>query len=157
LEPGVAPFAEAVLRRCLARDPAERFQSADDLAFALAAQISSASIAPPARRSRKQFWIALAAAAAVVGVAFVAWQRVGWRRTSAIVPRFAQLTFRRGYIANARFSPDGRTVIYGASWDGRPFQVFSTQPDSPESRPLDVPSGSILAVSKSGALSLLVG
>jgi hypothetical protein len=158
LDPQVPPFAVAVLRRCLAKNPEDRFQSAGDLAFALAAQN-----APPAARSRmrpRRASVAAAATAlAIVGAAALVLS--GRVRIGAGVaddpPKFTQLTFRRGYIANARFSPDGRNVLYGATWDGRPFQVFSTQADSPESRPLDVPPGSILAISHTGELALLIG
>ena len=35
-------------------------------------------------------------------------------------PVFRRLTFRRGTVQSARFAPDGKTVVYGAAWDGAP-------------------------------------
>src|SRR5262249_19670648 len=32
-------------------------------------------------------------------------------------PALHQITFRRGTVWNARFTPDGNSVIYGAAWD----------------------------------------
>src|SRR4029079_12972028 len=59
-----------------------------------------------------------------------------------------------GIVTAARFAPDGRTVVYSASWDGRPGQLFLSRPDSPESLALDAPSAALLAVSRSGELAI---
>ncbi len=40
-------------------------------------------------------------------------------------PQFRRLTFRRGYLTSARFSPDGQTIIYCAACDGDALQLFS--------------------------------
>ena len=73
--------------------------------------------------------------------------RGSWRPPSAsrvssgeeVRPRraavFRQLTFQRGEIYSARFAPDGQTILYSASWEGRPVEIFVTRLDSPESRP----------------------
>src|SRR5207244_139008 len=46
-------------------------------------------------------------------------------------------------------------ILYGAAWENRPLEVFSTQPGSAESRPLGLPPGSeILAVSSKGELAV---
>ena len=36
-------------------------------------------------------------------------------------PSYRQLTFRRGTIWNARFAPDGHTIVYSATWNGNPI------------------------------------
>jgi Tol biopolymer transport system component len=61
-------------------------------------------------------------------------------------PSYRQLTFRRGPICSARFAPDGRTVVYGAAWDGNPTELFLTRPDSPESQSLGT-RADVLAIS----------
>src|SRR5262249_7603604 len=63
----------------------------------------------------------------------------------------------RGVIHAARFAQDGKTVIYGAAWDGEPTEIFSTSRESPESKSLGLPQGSILAVSKTGELAVSLG
>ena len=37
---------------------------------------------------------------------------------------FRRLTFRRGEVRTARFAPDGDTIVYSASWDGSPSEIF---------------------------------
>jgi Tol biopolymer transport system component len=81
----------------------------------------------------------------------------GWERGRISPPLFRQLTFRRGTIFSARFAPDGHTIVYGAYWDGRPVQLFSMRPESPESSPLPLPGADILSISSAGEMALLLG
>ena len=69
-------------------------------------------------------------------------------------PSFQRLSFQRGTILSARFAPDGRTVIYGASWDGNPTRLFSTRPESPESSALMLPDAEILSISANGMMAI---
>ncbi len=138
LAPRVPPSLVGIVRRCLARESDARFQSASDLAFALSAlsqsQIgttaSSGAMKPGANRRRITGALACAVATAACGAAGC-WA-AGWRTVSA-PPTFRQLTFRRGAVYGARFSPDGNTMIYDANWDGTPMQVFSLRMDTAES------------------------
>ena len=63
---------------------------------------------------------------------------------------FRRLTFRHGNLGNARFAPDGRTIVYGARWSGETTgpepRLYRTQVGSPESEQFDFP-GDILAIS----------
>jgi len=79
------------------------------------------------------------------------------RRTSSVAPlSYHQLTFERGLVYAARFAPDGRSIFYSASWSGQPVQLYSTLPDSPESRPLNLTNSTLFAVSSS-ELAISVG
>lgn len=62
-------------------------------------------------------------------------------------PTFRQLTFGRGTIYGARFGPDAQSVYYSASWRGESTQVYSTNPNGPESRALNLSDATLLAVS----------
>ena len=160
LAPRVPPSLVGIVRRCLARESDGRFQSASDLAFALSAlsqsQIgttaSSGAMKPGANRRRITGALACAVATAACGAA--GYWTAGWRAIGA-PPTFRQLTFRRGAVYGARFSPDGNTMIYDANWDGTPMQVFSLRMDTAESTALPMPEARILAVSKSGELAIL--
>jgi DNA-binding winged helix-turn-helix (wHTH) protein/Tol biopolymer transport system component len=70
-------------------------------------------------------------------------------------PVFQRLTFGRGTILSARFTADGQSVVYGAAWDGKPFQLFWAKTGSSESRSLGV-DADILAISPSGEMAVLV-
>jgi Tol biopolymer transport system component len=152
-----APRAlDRLLRRCLEKDPADRFQSARDVAFALASgsvSESAEAVAPPTP-SRHGWWagVGLLGAAAVAGLAFVA----GRRAADKPPPTFKQLTFRRGWLDEARFAPDGRTIVYGAGWDGKPVELFETRTDSPESRPLGLAHAKVLSISSQGQMAILL-
>ena len=76
------------------------------------------------------------------------------RGAGVALPTFQRLSFRRGTILSARFAPDGRTVIYGAAWEGDPCRLFSARPESPESSPLMLPDAEILSISRTGQIAV---
>lgn len=65
-----------------------------------------------------------------------------------------RLTFQRGTIYSARFSPEAANVLYSAAWNGLPIDLFLTRRDSPESRPFGLRDANLLSVSSSGNLAL---
>ena len=156
-----SPALATVVARCLEKRPDRRFQSAADLAFALQS-ISGATSgtqqalkAIPAGRGLSKWPIAAIAGAIAV---FFTGYLVRDRTIHRDPPRFQQITFRRGLVSNARFTGDGRNVVYAASWDGNPFRVYLASPGNPEARDLDLPNGSMLAaVSSKDDLAILTG
>ncbi len=155
----VPPAIERVIRRCLEKAPEERFQSARDLSFALEAlsaptSTSAREAAIPARENRR--WIpvlAIAAAAMALGAGGFA----GFKLRAPIEPTFRQLIFGRGFIETARFTPDGQNVVYGASWNGKPFEIFTTGLDGLESRSLGLPPANILGIGSNGEMAVSLG
>jgi eukaryotic-like serine/threonine-protein kinase len=173
----VPPALERMVRHCLEKNPAQRFQSAGDLAFNLEAltdssvagksgvqsatsqlgmaepAISDATITPPnkeiAPRSRLGLAAALALGAAMLGV--------GWwfGRASGRTPLvdYQPITFRTGSIGNARFTPDG-SIVYSASWDGGENQLYMGRADDHGARELGVKDAELLSISKSGELAV---
>jgi eukaryotic-like serine/threonine-protein kinase len=156
--PNISPALERVVNHCLEKSPEQRFQSASDLAFNLEAisgisTTSQAQKAIEAAPSRKRWWLAVAALALVASFAAVFF--LGERSAQTSLPTFQRLVFRRGTISTARFTPDGQTIIYGAAYGGSPVQLFSTRPDSPESRPLGLPEkDELYSISSSGELAV---
>jgi len=67
---------------------------------------------------------------------------------------FRQLTFRRGWVHAARFSPDGQTVVYSASWHGARPELFAVRTDGPESRALGFKNAGIFAISRTGEMAM---
>jgi len=156
----VSPALERIIRHCLEKNPEERFQSARDVAFNLEALSSppssiTSSIAPATREKSKRMiyaamGVCLAAALAVGGFVFGS-------RHRPTSPNYHRLTFRQGTIQNARFAPDGQTIVYSASFDGDPPELFTTHSQGPESRVLGLKGDTLLSVSKSGELAVMVG
>ena len=155
------PALETIIRRCLEKRPEQRFQSAADLAFALrsSANLSGSQPSQPGVKiPRRANWlrIALAVAGALILLAGGYFLRDRTAVTSPAV--FERLTFRQGHISSARFSSDGQSVLYAASWDGGPNRIYLVTPGNPESRDLQMPDeGQLLSVSSKGDLALLVG
>jgi len=71
-------------------------------------------------------------------------------------PVYRQLTFRRGSVRSARFAPDGQTILYSASWQGNPVEVFTARPESSESRALGMSHTQLMSVSSSGEMAVLL-
>jgi DNA-binding winged helix-turn-helix (wHTH) protein len=80
---------------------------------------------------------------------------LGRRTTKWQPPDFQRLTVRRGMVYSARFAPEGHSVIYAASWDGEPTEIFSTDPKVPGARSLGLSATQLLAVSPSGEMAVL--
>ena len=146
-----------VVHHCLEKVPAERFQTAADLAFALQAvsghstpRGQPAVAAAKTRRPLALLFGVAAAAAALAAAAFLAVTRSG--RVES--PAFQRLTFRRGIVDAARFSADGHTIVYSAAWNGAPFEVFGTRADSTESRALGYADAGLLSLSPGDAMAL---
>jgi Tol biopolymer transport system component len=155
------PMLERLVRRCLEKNPEERFQSARDIAFNLDAM--SATTGPgtggvttldaPARLTR--VWVAAALALALTVGVLAGWVAAGRARPTPAAPTFQQLTFRRGTIKAARFSPNGETVVYSSGWEGQAQELYSTRVGSVSERPLGI-RGELLAISKSEEIALLL-
>ena len=70
---------------------------------------------------------------------------------------FKRLTFRRGNLSMARFSPDGNTILYSSAWENQPSDIFQVRLDSLESRPLGLPPDTdLLSVSSKGELAIRI-
>jgi eukaryotic-like serine/threonine-protein kinase len=118
----IPPPIERLIRHCLEKNPAERFQSARDLAFALDAlsglpTTKSSPVVPEGSQSRKWPWLLAAAGLALVALGVIGSRLLSLRVGPVALPTFQQLTFKRGILYSARFAPDGKTVIYSARWD----------------------------------------
>jgi hypothetical protein len=127
-----APGIEILLRGCLEKTPDRRFGSAADLATALEALAESARAGAAVDGDRK----GAAVSAAATNVTF------------------KRLTYRRGSITAARFTPDGNGVVYAAKWEGRAFELFWVFSGSAESRSLGLAGCDLLAVSRNSELAI---
>ncbi len=128
-----APTITAIIAHCLEKSLGDRFDSASDLAFALSLILGRTATARPSTKT-----------APATG-------------PSLTIPRdipSKRVTLREGAVHGARFSPDGKAVCYGATWEGQPLELFWNYPGSPESRPFDCPRTDILSIAQTGELAV---
>ena len=150
LQPLTPPLADAIVRKCLAKNAADRWQSAADLASALRWALDGTKASVPAASppvSRRP--AAIGAIAALVLVALAGgWfgSRYAFSDTApAAAVRFevltpAGVTLRPSPVASAAqlaLSPDGRHLAFVAATKGRASQIWL--------RPLDSVNGQVFA------------
>ncbi|HTM00799.1 MAG TPA: protein kinase [Candidatus Omnitrophota bacterium] len=133
-----APGITSIVELCLQKKVEDRLDTARHLAFALGLVETAASAV---RR------------AGSTGVG------AGGRADASLQaePRrhyFRRTSYREGSILTARFAPDGQAICYGASWEGRPIELFWAYPGNPESRALGYPRTDIMAISSSGEMAV---
>ena len=162
----LAPKAPAPVRwiveRLLAKDPEERYASTKDLARDLKSvrdhltetSLSGGLEAAEPSKPRRRGWVLPAVATLVAGLLAGFLLRGLTHAGSDVRLQLQRLTWARGAIRTARFAPDGQTIVYGASWDGLPLEIFTTRPDSSESRSLGLGRADVLSVSSSSELAI---
>ena len=131
-----APGLVRVVQRCLEKKPESRFDSARDLAFALDGCLDQPLGSAEAINRQPVTDLAPLAALASPEI------------------NFKRLTFQRGTILRARFTPDGHSVVYGGAWEGRPVEVFWRHLGSPEARSIGSPGSDIFSISATGELAV---
>lgn len=151
---------ERIILRCLRKDPQRRWQNMADVKVAIEGVLEDletpkTEIAAPASTNR--FGIRMLVWIALIVLAVGAGAFIGWRALRSPQPSFERLTYRRGNVAAARFSPDGQTILFSGQWGAEPMTIFSMRAGSRESRSLDLPEGRILSISSTGEMAILIG
>jgi serine/threonine protein kinase len=152
----IRPHVEATVLTALQKLPADRFATAAEFAAALAnpgfrvetAPTPRPRIALPSSR-RAALGIALLVIGAIAGRLLLA-------PGNPPPPGWGQKTFHDEAIFNARFAPDGRTIVYSAASGTGPPQLFILRPDYPERTPLGFPAAHLLSISSTGELAVLL-
>jgi Tol biopolymer transport system component len=160
LQPLAPPALERIVRRCLEKDPDERWQNARDLMHELkwiAKAGSQAGVPAPAAAARTRrgrlllSFVALLCLAlgVVIGAAVQGWL-AGSRPVSS-----SPKTFQQYPIFRARFEPDGQGIVFSAAPEGNTPELFSVRPEFMAPRPLGLRGVHLLAASSSGELAVL--
>lgn len=156
-EAQVPPAFRDVVRHCLEKEVDHRFQSARDLAFAVETLSGPVQGWSDRRWNRKasSTKVALSAVAGLLlaGALLLLGSKL---RGEGSHPAYERLTFEEGTVYSARFVPDGQGVIYGAAWNGKPVQLYTTVGNSSLAQPLNLSDANLLAISRSNELAILM-
>ena len=149
LTPMTPPALDHVVRRCLAKDPDERWQSAKDICEQLrwishsGTHAGSTVSALPEQKSRKHLmWVA---AAIVIAVAVIAVAALYLRRTPPPAEKQAirfsvrppeKGSFSGGLQSSLSVSPDGSKLVFAADVGSTRSQLWIRSLDSPTAQAL---------------------
>jgi DNA-binding winged helix-turn-helix (wHTH) protein/Tol biopolymer transport system component len=85
-----------------------------------------------------------------------AWRVAPWHLTaSSVPPEFQRLTFDLPELADARFTPDGASVVYSAGGHSLKRDIYAQRLGAPNSQSLGMSNSELLAVSRQGELAVL--
>jgi Tol biopolymer transport system component len=177
LNSGLPPQLEIILTKALEKDRELRCQSAAELRADLKrlkrdtdssragiSGVSASAVAARAKDVPTEARRSRGLLPAMVGlgllVALAAGLLLGkrlWGSSEASAPLYHEITFRRGEVRSARFAPDGQTILYSASWQGNPVEVFAARQGTVESRSLGLGRAELLGVSPTGEMALSLG
>jgi serine/threonine protein kinase len=154
-QPGIPDSLRQIVGHCLEKEPEKRFQSARDLGFALETLSNSTGERATKLRLRKSKTNFLPWA--VAGLLLIATLLLVGRQehqNNLVNPTYQRVTFEEGSLYSARFTADFHSIVYGAAWNNKPLQLFSTVGDSILTQPLNITDASLLAISRNGELAL---
>jgi Tol biopolymer transport system component len=152
------PALERIVSHCLEKNPEERFQSARDIAFDLE-QLSgsTAGAAPISGKAPARVGLPLLAGAVLLALGLGALGGRASIRRASEAPSIERLTFRREEIRCARFTPDGRSMVFESVLSGEQDPaLFMVQEGSPEARPLGLPNAHLAGISSKGETAVLL-
>ena len=157
----IPPAVERVVRHCLEKNPAERFQSARDLAFnleALSGLSTTTTAALAAVKSRSRKWLAPLIAVVVALILGAAGDWIFARRVSSAADiSYIPMDLQPEAIFNARFAPDGATIIYSAAVAGNKAELLIKRADAPAPQPIDLPDTQLVSISSKGEVAVVTG
>jgi DNA-binding winged helix-turn-helix (wHTH) protein/Tol biopolymer transport system component len=94
--------------------------------------------------------------AIVLAVLGLAWRVGPWHRSDqGSSPEFQRLTFDRPDLEDARFMPDGASVVFSTGYSSHNAEIFTQRLGAPVAQSLGVHDALLLAVSREGELAVL--
>jgi eukaryotic-like serine/threonine-protein kinase len=148
LQPVVPPALERVVKKCLAKDPDERWQNAGDLKSELLwiSESGSSALIPAPPRARRvapqRVWMAvsilLALVVAVLGYLYYRRPAIEQDivRASIEASPGTRFAFTSDLSGPPALSPDGRSLAYGAIDEGGTRRLWLRRLDSETAQPL---------------------
>lgn len=151
----IPPALDRIVRHCLEKAPEQRFQSARDLAFDLESITTlTASGSLTAELKDRRRWLYAAGFAGLLAIAMVGAWKISATLRGVTGSQFHQVTYRRGTLGSARFTPDGQNIIYTAAWEGSEPELYSVGANAVGGHALGIRNARLLAVSGRGEIAV---
>jgi DNA-binding winged helix-turn-helix (wHTH) protein/Tol biopolymer transport system component len=94
-------------------------------------------------------------AIAVLLILGLTWKLAPWHGESNTTPEFQRLTFNLPELGNARFTPDGASVVFSAGWRPHTANIYTQRLGASGSQRLDTDDARLLAISRQSELAVL--
>jgi len=159
----IAPGLDRIIRHCLEKNVAERFQTARDIAFALDAfsgtSVSSSANAalPAAQTPPRRRWLRAALVSGAIALVAAGMLIARALAPASSSPKFEMKTWDAEWITNARFGPDGQTMVFSSARAGNVPRLYVIRSGGVLSQPIGDPGTHLLAVSSTGELAVVTG
>ena len=155
----IPPALDRIVRHCLEKNPAERFQSARDLAFNLESLSGASTTSAPALASRKypaRKWLVPLVAALIALAIGAAGEWLFVRRSGGVAGiSYRPMSFQPEAVFNARFAPDGATVVSSVAAEGNKPGLVVQRPGASAGQSMGPADVELLSVSSRGDLAVL--
>jgi serine/threonine-protein kinase len=154
LQPMTPPALDRVVKKCLAKEPEDRWQSAKDLTDELkwvaaeSASPAAPAVAPATQARIWRRWVAVSAVACLAAAAIAS--LLAWvlkptapkavTRFSIFLPPGQRMA---GFQKAIAISPDGRRLVYAAGPSTLAIQLYIREMDGLEARPIPGTEGSL--------------
>ena len=110
----------------------------------------------PPFKSRRRLSVLVVGAVVLAVLIGWAWRLAPWRATDVSTPpEFQRLTFDLPELGDARFTPDGASVVYSAGGRARLEDIYTQRLSASTAQSLGMPNSVLLSVSRQGELAVL--
>jgi eukaryotic-like serine/threonine-protein kinase len=113
------------------------------------------SVQVPVRKGHRILAALGGIAALVLVILGLSWRLAPWQGEASSSPEFVRITFQLPEPGEARFSPDGASVIYSSGWHTDSASIYSQRVGASASQKLTIPNSTLLAVSPQSELVVL--
>jgi eukaryotic-like serine/threonine-protein kinase len=112
-------------------------------------------VTTPAPANQRRVVALIAIGFVLLVVLGIVWRLAPWQGEASTSPEFQRLTFELPELGEARFTPDGGSVVYSAGWDTHKATLYAQRLGAPGPQQLGITDATLLAVSPEAELAVL--